>query len=77
MPQTKIKQSFLYRINKRYDHLKEPYRLLILIVLAMPGIFCANVTTDNIWLTAGGILYLVALLIFRVLYIDGYIRKKE
>jgi len=77
MKQAKIKQSLFYRINHRYDQIKDPYRLLILIVLAMPGIVCANITTDNIWITAVGLVYLLSLLIFRVLYVDGYIRKKE
>jgi len=77
MPQAKIKQNLLYRINHRYDQIKEPYRVLIMFALVMPGLLCVTQPGDNAWLAGAGMMWLIVLAIFRVLYIDGYIRKKE
>jgi len=77
MPQAKIKQSLFYRINHGYDQIKEPYRALIMFALVVPGILCVGLAKSNIWLAGGGMGWLIVLLIFRVLYVDGYIRKRE
>lgn len=75
--QAKTKQSLFYRINNGYDKIKEPYRALIMFALVVPGIFCVTLPGTNIWFAGSGMMYLIVLLIFRVLYVDGYIRKKE
>lgn len=74
--QAKVKQSLFYRINNGYDQIKEPFRALLMLVIVVPGILCVTLPGNNIWFAGGGMMYLVVLLIFRVLYVDGYIRKK-
>jgi len=77
MPQAKVKQSLFYRINHWYDQISEPLRILIMFAIVVPGIFCVTLPGTNVWIAGSGMIWLIVVLIFRVLYVDGYIRKKE
>ncbi len=77
MPDSKIKQNLFIRINQWYDQIKEPYRVLIMLALVLPGILCVSrPPEDAVWLAGAGMIWLIVLAVFRVLYVDGYIRKK-
>lgn len=63
-------REWLNWVNHLYDAIPEPTRLFTLIAIAFPGIFMMSFH-DNIGLMICGLFWLVALIVTRVLYIEG------
>lgn len=72
--------KWLYNLNKAYDKVQEPKRVFIAVAVALPGIIMSTLTSASMPLFFSGITYLLILLVLRVMYVDGhmkrYIRKK-
>ena len=64
--------NLLDRLNKRYDRVKEPARIFIMLALVMPGILLAN--TQNVQLMIAGWTWLFLLLAVRVSHIHKWIK---
>lgn len=52
------------KFNMWYENIKEPYRLIVALLLVMP--FITLLSTENLLLIISGILYILILLYFRI-----------
>jgi len=75
-----IINRWLYRLNKRYDHVQEPARLLIMMALVLPGISTGGWSRFlpgywELWGMFFGFAWMATLLLIRMAYIHGVLKE--
>jgi hypothetical protein len=75
MPLTGQKKmiKFLYRINKSYDEIPDPYQFFTFVAFAVPGIVMMG--ASDIPSMIIGSSYIMILTVVRVLYLSGNLNK--
>ena len=66
--------EIIWEFHRWYDKLQEPYRLLMALILVSAGII--PISIRNPYTAIGGIIYIFALLISRIYYVD-FLRWKK
>ncbi len=67
--------KFLYKINKGFDRIPEPVRLLTFLAFALPGLVLIG-SPDGIPLTIG-VCYIMIITVMRVAYLTGVLSPKK
>lgn len=68
--------KFLYKINKKYEQIKEPNRFFIFLAIAMPGIILSS-GDFGVPVSFGGMAYLLILLAGRMIYMHKWFKPSE
>ena len=67
--------KFLYKINRNFDEIPEPWRLVTFFAMVMPGIMMFSQST-GVFVTIGGV-WVLTMLFVRMMYMHSWFKPSE